>query len=234
MISDGASGEGSGLLNGLPIHLPNANDTSQGSGDGRTVSPRESDGGAESRNLDEERSGEESVFIPGTTITLQTEGDIKKWIEERRRNWPSRKNVEAKKEKESASAPANDEQKKTGVSDGYGDQGAGRRKRRRSGDSEGRNVCKFFKNSGKCRFGSNCKNLHQSGRGANKNDEASFKEYDELKVFVPERFKNHMYPGENKTSLFKMMVLRDHYEHENDKILDFIEYLQEKNIINFS
>lgn len=234
MISDGASGEGSGLLNGLPIHLPNAKDMLQGSDGGRTASPRESDGGGESRNPDEEPSGEEPVFIPGTTITLQTEEDIKKWIEERRRNWPSRKNVEAKKEKESAGAPANDEQKDSGASDGSGEQGANRRKRRRSGGLEGRNVCKFFKNLGKCRFGSNCKNLHQSGRRANRNDEASFREYDGMKVFVPERFKNHMYPGENKTSLFKMMVLRDHYEHENDKILDFIEYLQEKNIINFS
>lgn len=36
------------------------------------------------------------VFIEGTSITLQTEEDIAKWIEERRKNWPTRKNVEAK------------------------------------------------------------------------------------------------------------------------------------------
>ena len=38
------------------------------------------------------------ICIPGTSITLQTEEDIAKWIEERKKNWPTNKNIERKKQ----------------------------------------------------------------------------------------------------------------------------------------
>ncbi|EDK43942.1 hypothetical protein LELG_02121 [Lodderomyces elongisporus NRRL YB-4239] len=38
-----------------------------------------------------------AVKIPGTNITLQTEEDIAKWIEERKRNWPSAANLARKR-----------------------------------------------------------------------------------------------------------------------------------------
>ena len=38
-----------------------------------------------------------AVKIPGTNITLQTEEDIAKWIEERKKNWPSAANLARKR-----------------------------------------------------------------------------------------------------------------------------------------
>ena len=39
-----------------------------------------------------------TIYIQGTNISLQTEEDIAKWIEERKRNWPTNKNIELKRQ----------------------------------------------------------------------------------------------------------------------------------------
>lgn len=133
----------------------------------------------------------EPIFIEGTSITLQTEEDIAKWIEERKKNWPSRRNVEAKmKIKDQEPTPV----------------------------AAPRNVCKFYSKTGKCKFGNKCKNLHES---------SGTKTINGLQVVIPQRYKKFA-----EGLLYKKMVQRDLYEHENNVIIDFIEFLDAQKLLN--
>lgn len=144
------------------------------------------------------------VYIPGTTISLETEEDIQKWIEERRRNWPTRKNVEAKLTKENttttktASTPAVAEHTQK--------------------------VCQFFSRNQNCKFGAKCKNLHHS-RGT----DSSKKIINGIEVKIPQRYKQL---ANGSGSLFSKLVQKDLYEHENSKVLDFLEYLEKAGVLD--
>lgn len=56
---------------------------------------------------DESDSDLDTHTIPGTNITLDTPEDIQKWIEERRRNWPTTKRVAQKAALPTSNAPTN-------------------------------------------------------------------------------------------------------------------------------
>lgn len=151
----------------------------------------------------------EPIFIEGTSIVLQTDEDIAKWIEERKKNWPTRKNVEAKlKNQQEKNETAKPEQK-------------GPRKL---------NVCKFFARNRKCRFGNKCKNLHEASNHPQSNNNSRVKVINGLEVAVPQRYKND--PASNNKSFYKKLVQRDLYEHENNKVLDFLLYLDSQGKIN--
>ncbi|EMG47226.1 hypothetical protein G210_2474 [Candida maltosa Xu316] len=78
----------------LPTHLPNESPS--------IPPPKPSTDSVVEETIeddDEEQRAKTSgpVVIQGTNITLQTEEDIAKWIEERKKNWPSKTNVDRKK-----------------------------------------------------------------------------------------------------------------------------------------
>lgn len=176
----------------LPTHLPNTGSHVQ-----KTVQSEDL--------LEEERhlgsgGSKEPIFIEGTSITLQTEEDIAKWIAERRKNWPTKKNIELKAKRElERKAP---EPEKTPA----------------------KQVCKFYAKSKKCKFGAKCRNVHEAAS----NNSAS-KMINGILVAVPKRYKKEM---QVSSSLYKNLMQRDHYEHENNLIIDFLQYLENNKLID--
>lgn len=135
----------------------------------------------------------ELFFIEGTNITLNTDEDIARWIEERRKNWPTRKNIAAKAEKLLNRLAAFEAQT----------------------ERPQKRVCRTFAKSGSCKYGKKCKHLHESS-GSSRS-----KIINGISVKVPQRYKTMTKSG----SLFKNLVQRDLFEHENDFVLDFVKYL---------
>lgn len=143
----------------------------------------------------------EPIYIEGTTILLQTDEDIAKWIEERRKNWPTRKNIEAKAQRQGSQAQTQPQAETKLV----------------------KQVCRFFAKTGKCKFGNKCKNSHESA-------DPSTKTINGISVKVPQRYKTGVSGG----SLFKNLVQRDLFEHENDFVLDFIKHLLSNSLIDLN
>ncbi|KAI5959601.1 uncharacterized protein KGF55_005245 [Candida pseudojiufengensis] len=179
------------------------------------------------------------VKIPGTNITLQTEEDIAKWIEERKKNWPSKSNIE-KKEQIKA-------EKRKKYQDNTTSIGQTKRKLEESNQNESsnsnkrsRNICRHFQQFKKCKFGTKCKNLHEIPNDPNpiasnfKNDLTHTKrKLNGITILVPKLYSNRTEnTPTSKSSLFKHLITQDQAQNENQLVLDFIKYLDEKGLIN--
>lgn len=141
----------------------------------------------------------EPVSIQGTNIVLDSEEDVKKWIEERRKNWPTRKRIverqQQKKEESAALA-------KIGV----------------QAVTKGR-ICKFYARTGKCKNGAKCAFLHE------KRDKSQFKRLPnhKLKVIhgVPMQIPQRFTPMTNQgKSLSSLLVESEQLRDENLQLLD--------------
>lgn len=179
----------------LPTYLPNTGVASSS----KDLLPQNDTTVPETAEEPPLKDPKEPVFIEGTNITLQTDEDIAKWIEERRKNWPTKKNIELKK---------NTQQKQKTLP---------------AAKSQSKQVCKFYARSGKCKFGSKCRNLHETSSSG------PITTINGLQVAVPQRYKKEM-PASG--SLYKSLVQRDLYEHENNVVLDFLQYLDEHGLID--
>lgn len=192
----------------LPTHLPNS-DTSVVPEDAPAPQPDPSVNAA-TEDLDEIEEDEEAnakpVFIQGTNITLQTEEDIQKWIQERKKNWPSKKNVERKLADLKTTKRKQEEPKTT--------------------NKKLKQVCKFFLLNKSCKFGNNCKNIHES--------DSDYTTINNIKTKIPKAYENSYYTKENaseNSSLYKMLVKKDQFELENEKFIEFLYYMEQKGII---
>lgn len=156
-----------------------------------------------------------SIFIPGTTIKLETDEDIQKWIAERKRNWPTKKNLEMK-QLESQQVNDNNDKKRKAQDDNKSTDNA----------KKPRNICRFYKQHQSCKFGNKCKNSHEL--------DSDYKLINNIKVKVPKNFENKYYnpnnPSEN-SSLYKMLVKKDQLELENNQFIDFLYYLENQGLI---
>lgn len=192
---------------GLPVHLPNTapvSTTVDINGLEETQSHIEE--ASLSKTNVSQPSSTTAVCIPGTSITLETDEDIAKWIEDRKRNWPSKKNVEEKKRRpRPPSIPQESPPAK-----------------------RPRNVCRYFQQHGRCKFGKNCKNLHESAGSKGVLSLSNTKTINDVAVTIPQRFKK----DSGNVTFYRKLVQRDHSEHENDKILNFILFLQQKNKVD--
>ncbi|KAK6200384.1 nuclear fragile X mental retardation-interacting protein 1-domain-containing protein [Scheffersomyces amazonensis] len=185
------------------------------------------------------------IVIPGTNITLQTDEDIAKWIEERKKRWPTRKNIELKEQTQAqaqAQVQVQDQQNEINSQD---------RKRRNSNSNsdtpntkKARNICRFYQLHKHCKFGNKCKNLHElpdsSISKSNKFDNPAFnlpdiesthfkRTINDIPVLIPKLYSNIQKSGGR---LFKHLIKREHSEHENNVILQFIQYLDTKGLID--
>lgn len=198
---------------------------------------------------EETEKPKEKIYVPGTSISLDTEEDIQKWIEERKRKWPTRKNIE---EKEKAQKETAVNQQKPGSGDN-----SGKRSRENNGDGldnkRPKRICHFFQQNKKCRFGTKCKNIHEKGgsavsltpgEGAGKgrinsgsvlppSSSSIVKTINGIQVNIPQRFKSEFYNKDpNSGTFFKMLVQKEHYQSNNELILQFLEYLDKKKLID--
>ncbi|AOA61277.1 hypothetical protein PP7435_CHR1-1512 [Komagataella phaffii CBS 7435] len=158
--------------------------------------------GVDSNSVDPSADPGKPIPIPGTSIVLQTEEDIQKWIEERKKNWPTRKRMlekeESSKQHSTSSADSPPKKKNPGI-------------------------CRFYATTGKCRNGNKCKFVH--GPPNLPNHRAVV--LGGITVQVPKRFS----PSLNRGKLNNMLVEDEHFKKENDQILDFITKLFTENII---
>lgn len=204
----------------LPVHLPNceppiANEEKQ-------VVP----------SVDSTSVASVPTAIQGTSIVLESDEDIAKWIAERRKRWPTKKNIELKQSiaaqsiKRPAEADVLDPSKKRKI------------------------ICRFFKQHGKCKFGAKCRNSHEQGTTSSndhqqkppekssipketlalsKLNETHFtRRINGLAVLIPKLFTQRAGGDASKNShnsLFASLVKKDQFEHENSLVLDFIRYL---------
>ncbi|CAH2353359.1 hypothetical protein CLIB1423_10S03224 [[Candida] railenensis] len=196
----------------------------------------------------------EKICIAGTSITLDTEEDIQKWIEERKKRWPTRKNIE-EKEKAQKDKLHNQQQHTSGDPNN-----------KRARDNNGTNsllqdkkrqkrICHFYQQNKKCRFGAKCKNVHEQSESSSSTFDRAVtgnrtkvnsgslptsnacvvKTINDIQVNIPQRFKSEFYnTNPNSGTLFKMLVQKDHYENDNESILQFLEYLDKKKLVDHS
>ena len=72
------------------------------------------------------------------------------------------------------------------------------------------------------------KNVHESSGGTKSGNSSNIKTINDITVSIPQRFKN----DDSQSSLFRKLIQKDHFENENEKVLDFILYLQLKNLVD--
>ncbi|KAK9387794.1 hypothetical protein V1515DRAFT_569240 [Lipomyces mesembrius] len=151
--------------------------------------------------------------IPGTTISLQTEEDIAKWISERKQKWPTERRIQEKELEIQRKAVEYDEARKA--------KEKLREKKKKEEDNifAKHNICKFFAKTGRCNRGCKCPFSHE--RPANTSSTA----------LTAKKYKRYNKP--QKMPLFKRLVQND-WDKENEKILDFISYLVDIGVVSKS
>lgn len=173
---------------------------------------------------EDEESTLSPICIPGTSITLQSEEDIQQWIADRKKHWPSRKNLALKQSSLS---------EKRKHPDSHTQETPAKKLK---------NLCRFFHQHGTCRYGTKCKNVHE---------DSDYKVINNLKVKVPKPFENSYRPGPRlgphgpsagphgpgsgtsaaQPSLYKMLVKKDQLELENEEVVEFLYYMERRGVI---
>ncbi|ODV96088.1 hypothetical protein PACTADRAFT_49501 [Pachysolen tannophilus NRRL Y-2460] len=192
---------------------------------------------AEEHNSTSTRTSKAPIPIPGTSIVLTTPEDIQKWIEERKKNWPSKKRIlekeELKKQKietQSISTSTSSKSielkgKRPGDNNNEDDERNDIKKRKR--------ICKYFAR-GNCR-NQNCQMSHdlksaqmEQAQRPLKNNKLVY--FNGIPVNIPERYAASLNKGK---SLHTLIIENDiFFKEQNEKILDFIEKLFTKKILD--
>lgn len=156
-----------------------------------------------------QKSLNEVIYIEGTNIALQTEEDIANWIAERRKRWPTRKNIELKEKAKNESVAAMASRKRVA-------EDSGPTKKRKT-------VCRFYQQQGRCRFGNKCKNSHEDFK-----PDLTAHTINGIEVQIPK-----MYSKRDDSLLFRNLVKQDQSEHENALVIAFIEFLDKSGKIDY-
>lgn len=209
----------SDFLLGLPTHLPNSTNVKNlnlNTDDNVLLDIEKSKGDEEDEEQLQEGSSDkkDAICILGTNITLQTEEDIANWIEERKKKWPTRKNIELKKQEAVKRR-----------SDLLPDVSKNENERE---IKKPKNICRYYQQHKRCKFGNKCKNSHIIDSKSHSTQNTNTKLINNIEVSIPQRYKG----GPKDSSLFLKLVKKDELEHENELVLDFILYLNEKQLID--
>ncbi|KAG7839721.1 hypothetical protein KL942_003332 [Ogataea angusta] len=160
--------------------------------------------GCSDESEDEKELSSKLIAIPGTNIVLESEEDIRKWIEERRKNWPTNKRVQEKQsmQKEQTQTKAN--------------------------EPRNRRVCRFWQNSRNCKNGAKCRFLHESGpQRPRQLPNHKVKQIQGFSVQIPQRFTPLVHKGR---SLHNLVAEREMLD-ENVKLLGIFKKLIDNNLI---
>jgi len=162
---------------------------------------------SETSDIDDINDEDSKTVIQGTNIILESEEDIKKWIEERRKNWPTNKRMMEKEElkgkAEMIASKIGNESKQTST----------------------KPICRFFQRTGRCKHGNKCKFSHEASQHQLKSlPNHKVKIIHGVPVQIPQRFS----PLQNKgKSLESLLFEGEHFKTQNITILSLIEKLSE-------
>lgn len=203
-------------MSDLPTHLPGEQPGPEGKDKKEEVGAEEP---ALSRAVPDQpkaRGRPDGLVDPRFNISIETDEDLAKWIAERKKNWPTNKRVEEKRKRQ-AEAPAPPEKEPPA--------------------KRPKTVCRFFQAQGRCKFGNKCKFSHEKGAAGAGAGAGAGVVVNGVNIFIPKKYSNDHYQRERanpSSSLYKMLVQRDLYEHENTTVLDFIQYLDAQGKIDHS
>lgn len=164
-------------------------------------------------HADKNKKTQARVPVFGTNILLETEEDIKKWIEERKKNYPTNKKIQEKIERQRSLQRQENSSTVKDIN-----------KTSRKGAYENSNCnIKNSKNSRTISLipQSNNKNL-QNGR---------VRDFQGIRVFIPSRFNNTFITNKEKKNFSNRLNARDNVDI-NNKILNFIEDLVDNNLFD--
>ncbi|KAK9383720.1 nuclear fragile X mental retardation-interacting protein 1-domain-containing protein [Kockiozyma suomiensis] len=167
-----------------------------------------------------------AVTIPGTTISLQTEADIAKWIAERRAKWPTAARMQEKeKERQQQQHQEVEDQERA---QNLGDNSAIQKQNGTDAPAK-KNFCRFFFKNGRCKMGNMCKFSHE--RSSSDKFKRSIGDRDGSSELRTKRYKRYEEP--QRMPLFKRLVQND-LDKENSLILDFISFMVDFEIVHKS
>ncbi|TID29635.1 hypothetical protein CANINC_001754 [Pichia inconspicua] len=183
---------------------------------------------------DDEAADEElntKVAVPGTNIILENEEDIERWIEERKKNWPTAKRVKEKMEEKEKAEKIMKNLTGEIIEVHY---------------TPKIKVCNFWMRTKRCKNGKNCKFSHDATEIADyktnikenhKNRRDSKQSFPNHKtklihgipVQIPQRFT----PLSNKgKSLHSLIVEGEQFQNENVELITLFEKLVKFQLLN--
>ncbi|KAK9452242.1 nuclear fragile X mental retardation-interacting protein 1-domain-containing protein [Limtongia smithiae] len=177
------------------------------------------------------------VPVYGTNIVLQSDDDIQKWIEERKKKWPTAKRM---KEKEDA-----DKERRKLVEQERADQETRRRELqlRAQEDSindisslattrEGQRPCKYFAAHGSCSRGDKCMFRHDLRSPNSRNKEPPparnyklFEKPARIPLFHRVCYRSSVTVYVVFANILQSQLAQSDWDRDNGKILDFISFL---------
>lgn len=184
---------------------------------------------------DEEAEWNKSVAIQGTNIIFENDEDIQKWIEERKKNWPTNKRVEEKKE---------ELEKAKKIIENFTSKKQNQPREESQGTPKSR-VCSFWLKNRRCKNGKNCKFSHEvtdktQGRGTGRNQTQSKSPFTKslpnhkMKLVhgIPTQIPQRFTPLSNKgKSLHSLLIEGEQFKEENMKLINLFEKMVRFGII---
>ncbi|KAG0672811.1 hypothetical protein C6P42_003116 [Pichia californica] len=181
--------------------------------------------------LDDEADWEKKVAIQGTNIVFENDEDIQKWIEERKKNWPTNKRVEDKrKEIENAKKIVENLNNQNATNDG---------------SKSKVKMCNFWVKNGRCKNGKKCKYSHDmtnyskpadNNNNKNRSNTISTRPLKNHKVKlihgIPVQIPSRFIPLQNEgKSLHKLMVEGEQFQKENVQLLGLFSKMVKYGIV---
>lgn len=151
--------------------------------------------------------------------------NLEQWIADRRRNWPTKERVAAKKKELELAKTADQSTANTASTENTANNTKPNQNNTNAGKS-GKNlrkrpICRYFRN-GKCKNGDQCRFSHDLRTDSEEGSKPNAKT---PRLNVYKRYETPV-----KSSLFVKLVQSDH-DAEDELLLKFIEYLNKKKLL---
>lgn len=205
-----------GVSIGLPVSADKETNNRPEDGKSHDNNPQDNEVGSPTNEpIKSQTPNDKDVSIRGTNIVLESDEDIKAWIAERRKNWPTARRIEQRKKQK---AEADEILGKLGVF------------RSKGGNNKQRRVCKRWQATGHCKNGKRCRFLHERSKSnIRRLPNNNIKVIHGIPVQIPKRFTPMVNGGKSLSSL---LVESEHLKDENLTLLDVFDRLVESGVVH--